>query len=39
MEKKDFLILMIVYFREETERSLFMDISDNGRPVCQATGI
>lgn len=38
-KKKEILIPLIVYFCEETERALFMDISANGRPVCQATGV
>lgn len=38
-EKREILIPLIVYFLEETERALFMDISANGHPVCQATGV
>lgn len=38
-EKREILIPLIAYFCEETERALFMDISANGRPVCQATGM
>lgn len=38
-KKREILIPVTVYFCEETERALFMDVSANGRPVCQATGM
>lgn len=37
MEEKVSLIPLIVYFAEQNEKALYIDISSRGLPVCQET--